>query len=327
LIEPEHRIIDVRSLHKQFGIVRAVNGLSFTVRKGEVLCLLGPNGAGKTTTMKIITGFLPPTAGNVEICGHDILREPLAARRHIGYLPEGAPLYGEMTPAGLLDFVAGIRHMSAERRRERKKCVIDALELHPVLLRRIDTLSKGFKRRVGLAQALLGDPEVLILDEPTDGLDPNQKHHVRNLIRDIRGEKAIIISTHLLEEVDAVCDRAIIIDRGQIVLEGSREELHARAAANSAIRVRLRSSDGARAVAMMEQRLEGLSSKVLDQSPESWTLRVSITAAETQPIFRVASLLLQSQIEPLDLKIESGSLDDVFRRVTASSNEPTTVPA
>jgi len=222
-------MIEVRSLRKSFGVIDAVNGITFSVGKGEVLGFLGPNGAGKTTTMKIVTGFMPASAGEVRICGHDIVREAIQAKRHIGYLPEGAPLYGDMTPAALLKFTAAIRNMPRELRRRRIDEVVDALELQPVLLRRIETLSKGYKRRVGMAQAVLHDPDVLILDEPTDGLDPNQKHHVRKLIRSMGASKAIIVSTHLLEEVDALCDRVIIIDKGRVVLEGTPAELHAQA--------------------------------------------------------------------------------------------------
>src|SRR5581483_7115265 len=177
--------------------------ISFNVARGEVLGFLGPNGAGKSTTMKMITGFLAPTSGTAVICGHDIGKAPIAAKRHIGYLPEGAPAYPDMTPAGFLDFVAKIRGFAGEEARRRIDLAVDRTELARVLDQPIETLSKGFKRRVGLAQALLHDPEVLILDEPTDGLDPNQKHEVRTLIQGMAKHKAIVISTHLLEEVEA----------------------------------------------------------------------------------------------------------------------------
>ncbi len=316
-------MIKVRSLHKQFGVVRAVNDLSFSVKKGEVLGLLGPNGAGKTTTMKIITGFMPATSGEVEVCGYDIRSHPREAKRHIGYVPEGGPLYGEMTPAALLDFVASIRHMSGAARRRRIKTVVDALELQPVMLRRIDTLSKGFKRRVALAQAVLVDPEVLILDEPTDGLDPNQKHQVRNLIRSISDEKGIIISTHLLDEVDAVCDRAIIIDQGRIVLQGTPHELHARAAERGAVYIRVRASEGLRAVALIREKAQA-SCMVEEENEETWLIRAA--GAGTVPsLAQIGTILVRSDIELLELRNEGGSLEEVFRRVTASRAEPATV--
>jgi len=221
-------LLAIEGLAKHFGPIIAVDGVSFTVARGEVLGFLGPNGAGKSTTMRMITGYLPPDAGQVEVCGIDLARDPIAVRQRIGYLPEGAPAYGDMTPAALLDFVATLRRYPARERHQRLESVTERLELDGVLQQPIETLSKGFKRRVGLAIALLHDPEVLILDEPTDGLDPNQKHHVRQLLADMAKDKAIIISTHILEEVEAACTRVIIIDRGRIVANGTPAELKAR---------------------------------------------------------------------------------------------------
>ena len=221
-------MVEVRDLTRRFNDVTAVDHVSFAVDRGEVVGFLGPNGAGKTTTMRMITGFLPPSGGTAAVCGHDILREPVAAKRALGYLPEGAPAYGDMTVATFLDFVAALRGLDAARRRSRIAEMVDRVQLGDVWNRRIDALSKGFKRRVGIAQALVHDPAVLILDEPTDGLDPNQKHEMRGLIRDIAGDKAIIISTHILEEVDAVCTRAVIIDKGRIVADGTPSELLAK---------------------------------------------------------------------------------------------------
>jgi ABC-2 type transport system ATP-binding protein len=207
----------------------AVDDLSFSVEPGEVLGFLGPNGAGKSTTMRMIAGFIPPTSGSASICGHDVVASPLAAKRELGYLPEGAPSYGEMSVGGFLDFIADLRALDGAHRRSRLDYVIGRLQLEPVLLQTIDTLSKGFKRRVGLAQAIVHDPRVLILDEPTDGLDPVQKHEVRTLIGEIAREKTIVISTHILEEVDAVCTRAVIIARGKLVADDTPAGLKARA--------------------------------------------------------------------------------------------------
>jgi ABC-2 type transport system ATP-binding protein len=222
-------MIEIRNLTKRYGALTAVNDISFTVSPGEVLGFLGPNGAGKSTTMKMITGFLAPTSGAITVCGHDVENDPLAAKACMGYLPEGAPSYGEMTVRGFLEFIADIRRLTGDRRRSRLDDVIARLQLDSVLEQMIETLSKGFKRRVGLAQALVHDPQVLILDEPTDGLDPNQKHQVRALINDMSKDKIIVISTHILEEVDAVCNRAIIIASGQLLADATPKELAARA--------------------------------------------------------------------------------------------------
>lgn len=222
-------MIQVQHLTRRYGDFTAVDDLSFEVTPGTVLGFLGSNGAGKSTTMKMITGFLPPTAGSVQVCGHDVARAPLAAKACMGYLPEGAPSYGEMTVRGFLDFIATIRGLQGNRRSERLDDVIARLALAEVLQQPIETLSKGYKRRVGLAQALLHDPQVLILDEPTDGLDPNQKHQVRALISAMASDKIIVISTHILEEVDALCNRAIIIAHGRILADDTPQALAARA--------------------------------------------------------------------------------------------------
>jgi ABC-2 type transport system ATP-binding protein len=220
-------MIEINHLTKRYGTLTAVNDVTFNVEPGQVLGFLGPNGAGKSTTMKMIAGFLAPTAGTVRVCGHDVESEPLQAKRTMGYLPEGAPSYGEMTVKAFLNFIADIRELG-ERRRQRLDDVIGRLALDRVLEQSIETLSKGFKRRVGLAQAILHDPKVLILDEPTDGLDPNQKHQVRALINDMSKDKIIVISTHILEEVDAVCNRAMIIANGQVLADDTPTQLKAR---------------------------------------------------------------------------------------------------
>ena len=222
-------MIEISHLTKRYGALTAVEDISFQVAPGEVLGFLGPNGAGKSTTMKMITGFLAPTAGTVKVCGYDVQEAPLAAKACMGYLPEGAPGYGEMSVRGFLDFIADVRGLSGTHRRARFDDVVQRLALGSVMEQMIETLSKGFRRRVGLAQALLHDPQVLILDEPTDGLDPNQKHEVRQLINAMSKDKIIVISTHILEEVDAVCKRAIIIAGGKILADETPKQLAARA--------------------------------------------------------------------------------------------------
>jgi ABC-2 type transport system ATP-binding protein len=222
-------VIRVDNLSKSFGPKLAVDGVSFEVGKGEVLGFLGPNGAGKSTTMRMITGFIPPSAGAVSVCGLDVQENPIEVKRRIGYLPEAAPSYTEMSVLSFLKFAAEMRGLRGEGRRSAIRRVVELCHLESVLGQTIDTLSKGFRHRTCLAQALVHDPEVLILDEPTDGLDPNQKHEVRTLIREMGRNKAIIFSTHILEEVEAACTRAIIIDRGRIVANGTPAELKARA--------------------------------------------------------------------------------------------------
>jgi ABC-2 type transport system ATP-binding protein len=221
-------MLEIENLTKRFGAFTAVASLSLTVKKGEVLGFLGPNGAGKTTTMKMVTGFLTPDGGTARICGHDILTDTIAAQEKLGYLPEGAPGYGEMTPREFLAFISRVRGLSGDKARAAEDLAIERTGLRPLLDRPIENLSKGFRRRVGLAQAILHDPAVLVMDEPTDGLDPNQKHAVRDLIRQIAAEKTIVISTHLLEEVEAICTRAVIIDRGMLVADGTPAELASR---------------------------------------------------------------------------------------------------
>jgi ABC-2 type transport system ATP-binding protein len=222
-------MIEIQHLTKRFGPLIAVRDLSLTVRPGEVLGFLGPNGAGKSTTMKMVTGYLAPDEGSVRICGHDIVQDTIAAQKRLGYLPEGAPAYGEMTPRQFLHFIAQVRELSGEAEKTATARAVAGAELRGVMDQPIETLSKGFRRRVGLAQAILHDPDVLVLDEPTDGLDPNQKHAVRRLIQGMAKNKTIIISTHLLEEVDAICTRAVIIDQGKIVIDATPVELAAKA--------------------------------------------------------------------------------------------------
>lgn len=218
-------MIEVVSLTKQFGTKRAVDNLSFTVKQGEVLGFLGPNGAGKSTTMRMITGFFPPTSGDAKVCGVSIIDQPREAKTKIGYLPESAPLYHDMTVIGFLKFCASIRGLSGADQKHAVESVIETCFLSSVTKQSIHTLSKGYRHRTCLAQALLHDPEVLILDEPTDGLDPNQKHEVRQLIKRLGKSKAILFSTHILEEVEAACTRAVIVDHGKIVADGTPAQL------------------------------------------------------------------------------------------------------
>lgn len=220
-------MLKVENLKKSFGAFQAVKGISFSVGKGEVLGFLGPNGAGKSTTMRMITGFLPPTSGRAVICGHDITSDPVAAKRCLGYLPESAPSYRAMTVVDFLTFIAKVRGFSGAEVKARVETVIDKAKLAPVARQTIDTLSKGYRQRTCFAQAIIHDPQVLIMDEPTDGLDPNQKFTVREMIREMAADKAIIISTHILEEVDAVCTRAIVIAGGELKADGTPAELRA----------------------------------------------------------------------------------------------------
>ena len=221
-------LIEIEGLTKRFGAFTAVDDVSFTVKRGEVLGFLGPNGAGKSTTMRMLAGFMTPTAGTARICGHDVQKQSIAARKALGFLPEGAPTYPDRTVTGFLRFVAAIRGYNGGEAADRVEHAIGLTQLESVRLQPVETLSKGFKRRVGLAQSMLHDPPVLVLDEPTDGLDPNQKHEVRALIARMAPEKAIVISTHILEEVGALCTRAIIIAHGRIVADGTPAELEAR---------------------------------------------------------------------------------------------------
>lgn len=309
-------MIEIDGLTKRYGRHTVVDNLTFHCDAGEVLGFLGPNGAGKSTTMKMATGFVSPSGGRASICGHDIETDALAARRRMGYLPEGAPCYAEMTPASFLDFIADVRGLSGERRRKRMDEVVEQLHLGPVLEQSIDTLSKGFKRRVGLAQAILHDPDVLILDEPTDGLDPNQKHEVRELIRSMSAEKLIVISTHILEEVEAVCSRAIIISSGKILADDSPAALAARSRYHNAIRLTL--EDGG-AYDELRAALEKLPSVVATEGDRE---RSDITAIPTNGAARhvvwheVSTLISENDWVLHGLHQEAGHLDEVFRQIT-----------
>jgi len=305
-------MIEIKNLTKKFDQFTAVDNLSFTVREGEVLGFLGPNGAGKSTTMKIITGFLAPSTGSVIVGGHNISREALQAKSLIGYLPEGAPSYGDMTTLEFLGFIARVRGFSGAELKRRVEHVLHEVDLSGVAGQTIETLSKGFKRRVGLAQAIMHDPKVLILDEPTDGLDPNQKHHVRALIKNLARDKIVIVSTHILEEVTAVCTRAIIISQGRIVADGTPEELEARSHYHHAVSVKLTEDYDLKAD------LSGLPEIAGIESSAEERLRYTILAKQSQPIFSRVSQMAQEKHWPVaEFHVQRGQLEDVFRNVTA----------
>ncbi len=304
-------MIEIRNLTKTFNQFTAVDDLSFTVKEGEVLGFLGPNGAGKSTTMKVITGFLAPTEGTVTIDGHDISTESIQAKSLIGYLPEGAPCYGDMTTLDFLNFIASIRGFSGDELTRRVEHVVREVNLESVCHQTIDTLSKGFKRRVGLAQAIMHDPKVLILDEPTDGLDPNQKQHVRELIRNLAQDKIVIISTHILEEVNAVCTRAIIIDHGRIVADGTPAELESRSRYHHAVSVRLTSDYDLAADLANISEVDSVEKD--DEAEFSYT----IISRQGQPIFGRISEIAQQKHWPVnEFHVNRGELEDVFRNVT-----------
>ena len=321
-------LVRIENLVKQFGPIRAVDGVSFSVGRGEVLGFLGPNGAGKSTTMKIVTGFLAPDEGRVSVGGADVAVHPIAAKRRIGYLPEGAPLYSDMTTRAFLDFTAGIRGFQGGEKDRRLADTVARVQLEEVLEQPIETLSKGFKRRVGLAQAILHDPEVLVLDEPTDGLDPNQKHEVRALIREMAPRKAIILSTHLLEEVDAVCSRAVIISAGRIVSDGAPEALHARAGDHNAVTLVLRDAAPER-VRPALLALEGVAA--VDEWPDGTDggdgdgdeargggLRLRVRSKGGRPIAAEVSRAARERGWRIEaLTVDRGRLEDVFRALTA----------
>ncbi|HEV2456513.1 MAG TPA: ATP-binding cassette domain-containing protein, partial [Verrucomicrobiae bacterium] len=307
-------MIKVRDLTKHFGTKRAVDRISFEVQRGEVLGFLGPNGAGKSTTMRMITGFVTPTTGSVTVGGFDMLENPIPAKKLIGYLPENAPAYTDMTVHGFLNFAAEIRGLRGDAR---KKAVYRAVELcflEAVLFQSVDTLSKGYRHRTCFAQSIIHDPDILVLDEPTDGLDPNQKHEVRQLIRKMGQNKAIIFSTHILEEVDAACSRAIIIDRGKIVANGTPEELRRKSEWAGAVTLRVHgvTADAA------QQKLKGLRSAKKTTAVADGA-RVTVTvfprAAGDGDLTREVIAATEGwQVE--GLRTEEGRLDDVFRSIT-----------
>ena len=316
-------MVVIEGLVKRFGSFTAVDGIDFSVARGEVLGFLGPNGAGKSTSMKIIAGFLAPTAGSIRVCGHVVGADTLAAQRSIGYLPEGAPAYPDMTPREFLGFIARIRALKGAAAQAAIVRAVDRTEIGGVLDQPIDTLSKGFRRRVGLAQAILHDPAVLIMDEPTDGLDPNQKYAVRQLIAEMSESKAIIISTHILEEVDAICTRALIIDRGRIVADGTPAALTARSRYHHAVTVTLeRHVAGAARAALAALEGVGNIEETVRGADVSLTLfRPEGEQTDMSLIDEVARLARDKGWPVRALYREPGRLDEVFRRLTRSDTE------
>jgi ABC-2 type transport system ATP-binding protein len=307
-------MIKVENLVKVFGTKRAVDGISFAVQRGEVLGFLGPNGAGKSTSMRMITGFLTPTGGKIAVGGHDIAEQPLAAKRLIGYLPENAPAYTDMTVHGFLSFAAEIRGLHGDAKKKAVQRAVELCFLENVLHQSVETLSKGYRHRTCFAQSIIHDPDVLILDEPTDGLDPNQKHEIRTLIRKMGEKKAIIFSTHILEEVDAVCSRAIIIDRGRIVANGTPEQLRQKSEWAGAVTLRV----VGQAESAIKEKLGQLRSlkRVAITANGSHIKATAFprTTGDGDFTREVIEATRGWQVE--ELHTEEGRLDEVFRSIT-----------
>ncbi|HTM28410.1 MAG TPA: ABC transporter ATP-binding protein [Rhodanobacter sp.] len=313
-------MIETEQLTRCYGSLTAVDALSIRVEPGQVLGLLGPNGAGKSTAMRMIAGFLVPTSGTAWVCGHDVSREPLKAKRALGYLPEGAPSYGEMTVREFLQFIVRIRGLKAEAGR-RFDAVVQQLQLEEVLELCIDTLSKGLRRRVGLAQAILHDPPVLMLDEPTDGLDPNQKHAVRQLIDVMARDRTILISTHLLEEVHALCNRVVIIARGKLLADATPAELEARSRYHGAVSFSAPGSG-------MSQEMLGRLPQVAAIEVDPLDGRITVFPKPGERILDAVETLLREQgLEVSEIQLERGRLDEVFRHITTSDNHAAEVHA
>ncbi len=310
-------MIEVENLHKHFGSKVAVDGVSFTVRKGEVLGFLGPNGAGKSTTMRMVTGFLPPTRGRVRIGGADIEENEIEAKAKIGYLPEAAPLYSDMTVEGFLRFAAEMRRVPAGQIAAAVDKAIETTFLEPVRHQSVDTLSKGYRHRTCFAQSIIHDPEVLILDEPTDGLDPNQKHEIRQLIRRMGETKAILFSTHILEEVEASCTRAIIIDRGRVIADGTPEELKAKATNAGTVVLRATGLAGAAIRAELEKLPEAASVESVSSDDEGIVARIRPAKGKGGGLGAAVSGLCKDKNLTLhELRVEEGRLDLLFREIT-----------
>ena len=303
-------MIQTENLGKRYGRLDAVAALDLRVAPGQILALLGPNGAGKTTSMRMIAGFLRPTAGRAMVCGHDVVRQPIEARRALGYLPEGAPGYDELSVAEFLNFAARVRGLTGIPGARRMDEMIERLQLQPVLAQTIETLSKGYRRRVCLAQALLHDPPALILDEPTDGLDPNQQREVHVLIRGMARDRAIIVSTHALDEVRAVCNRVAILARGRLRVEGTPAELETRSRYHRAVSFRAPASALARELLARQPEIETVEVDDVDG-------RITVFPREGRDIFPVVVKLLEEQrVRVEELQLERGRLEDVFRQVT-----------
>jgi ABC-2 type transport system ATP-binding protein len=306
-------VIEAQGLSRRYGALLAVDNISFSVTPGEVVAFLGPNGAGKSTTLRMLAGFLAPTAGRARLGGHDVVAAPLAARRVLGYLPEGAPGYGELEVAEFLGFIADVRGLRGDARRARLAYVVDRLQLGGVLRQPLETLSKGFRRRVGLAAAILHDPPVLLLDEPTDGLDPNQKYEVRGLIRELARERTILLSTHILEEVEAVCSRALVIARGRLRADATPADLLARSRFHGAV-----SFAPTDTVAALAALTDWPATTGHERDPADGR----VVVFPRQPEGFVAALgerLAARGVAHGGLRVERGRLDDVFRTLTADA--------
>ncbi len=309
-------MIEIQNLSKRFGTLLAVNDISLTVQRGEILGFLGPNGAGKSTTMRMITGFLTPDRGRIAINGVDLSAQPLVAKRQMGYLPEGAPLYSDMTPRAFLTFIAGVRGYG-QQRETKVDAVAEQINLHGVMDQPINTLSKGYKRRVGLAQAILHNPQILILDEPTDGLDPNQKRDVRQLVQQMSADKAIILSTHILEEVEAICSRTIVIANGRIVSDSTPAALLARSDLYNVIRMTVRGVAAETLLSVLESQPLVRKVKVLADTDDRITMQ--IFPQTKQPLSQaISELAHQRGWLVQELYAEHGQLHDVFRNLTTS---------
>jgi len=307
-------LLEARNLTKHFGSFKAVNGIDLKVKKGEVLGFLGPNGAGKTTTMKMLTGFLTPTDGETYICGEAVSTGNVLARQHVGYLPEGAPLYGDMTPRSFLSFIASARGIPQAETRDVIESAAAAVHLAGVMEQRIETLSKGYKRRVGLASAILHAPDVLILDEPTDGLDPNQKFEVRRLIEAMSVDRAIIISTHILEEVEAICHRAVIINKGVVVADGTPSELKAQSRYKNAVTLLLPASEAEKAANALKS-IKAI--EKVESAQEGDNMRLTVLARGRGDIEGIISdIAAVSNWGVTQFSVDPGRLDDVFRQRT-----------
>ncbi|MFO1075095.1 MAG: ATP-binding cassette domain-containing protein [Geminicoccaceae bacterium] len=304
-------------LAKRFGPVHAVEGVSFAVGRGEVLGFLGPNGAGKSTTMRMLTGFLAPSDGTAIVMGFDVQQQPIEVKRRVGYLPEGAPLYGDMTVLSFLRFIAEMRGLRGADAGRAIEAAIARTELAEVAHRPIETLSKGFKRRVGIAQAIMHDPPVLVLDEPTDGLDPNQKHHVRRLIQEMAPDKAIIISTHILEEVEAICSRAVIIARGKVIADERPDALKRRSRYHNAVRLTV-DADLAPGLAGEIEALAEVAAVERAAAINGLATLTVLPEAGRELAHRIGGLVKERGVALDELTVEQGRLDDVFRDLTAA---------
>lgn len=306
-------MVETENLGRYFGQIKAVDGITFKVERGEVLGFLGPNGAGKSTTMKMLSCFLAPSFGTAKVGGYDISTYSREVRSVLGYLPENAPLYGEMTVAELLKFVAEVRGIDRSATKGAIERVISLTSLDSVVQQRVETLSKGFKRRVGLAQALINDPEILILDEPTDGLDPNQKHEVRTLINKMAKEKCIILSTHILEEVDAVCTRAVIIAKGKIVADAAPDVLRKRSKSYGAVTITFSRPQESLALAL--RKIAGVNEVQVESCGERTAY--TLIPAEGENLLTTVVKEAEARQWPFeDLRLETGQLDEVFRQIT-----------